>query len=359
MAILQAEDVHVSNLLLMNNPGAGHYDQYAYGKEGQVVDQLHSIVPGIESPRTAQRGHTIALNIEQPIIDPDNYFLYHRFMQQYHQQNAINGYAHVGSKEFNASWGLALDVPFGLVDFVEIMQNSDLRTGFWYELLSLGYRLAPAAGSDFPYFEQPGAVRGYAKTGQLNQPTTQQWFDAVKNGHTFVTNGPMIEFTVNGKEMGSRIELSSEPLNIQAQASINPDLDQLQYLELLSCGKVIKRIAADKPAQSLSLDMQLDAKHSQWLAVRAYGQNSAMVHSGATYIEDETGFSGCKDQLDSLANTMLERLSLLANSPIKVYKELEYWETGELEKLYNKQLAKLKQRINLAKQKYHQLLKSH
>ena len=359
MAILQAEDVHVSNLLLMNNPGAGHYDQYAYGKKGQVIDKLHSIVPGIESPRTAQRGHTIALNIEQPIIDPENYFLYHRFMQQYQQQNAINGYAHVGSKEFNASWGLALDVPFGLIDFVEIMQNSDLRTGFWYEFMGLGYRLAPASGSDFPYFEQPGAVRGYAKTNQFNQPSTQQWFDAVKKGHTFVSNGPILEFTVNGKEMGSSLAISDSPLKIQAKAAINPDFDSMQYIELVSCGKVIERIETSAGNESLTLNVELDAKDSQWLAVRAYGKQYAMAHSAAVFVEDKNGFSGCKNQIDSLANTMLDRLELLATSPIKVYKELEYWETGELEKLYQRQLDQLKARIELAKEKYYQLFKAH
>ena len=89
----------------------------------------------VEGPRTAQRGHTISLNIQRPIQDPDNYFLYHCFLKAYAEQNAINGYAHVGSEEFNASWGLALDVPPGLVDFVEIMQNSSLRTGFWTEFM--------------------------------------------------------------------------------------------------------------------------------------------------------------------------------------------------------------------------------
>ena len=194
MAVLQAADVHVSNMLLMSNASDGHYEQYAYGSEGKHTKDIHTIVPGIEGPRTAQRGHAIALNIEIPIIDESSYFLYHQFMEEYHRQNALNGYAHVGSEEFNASWGLALDVPFGLVDFVEIMQNSDLRTGFWYEFLSLGYKIAPAAGSDFPYFDQPGAVRSYAKTNTISKPSSQQWFDAVKAGQYFCQQWPSTHF---------------------------------------------------------------------------------------------------------------------------------------------------------------------
>ncbi|WP_339673480.1 CehA/McbA family metallohydrolase [Dasania marina] len=359
MAMLQAEDVHVSNLLLMSNASDGHFDQYAYGKTGVHSKGIHSIVSGIEGPRTAQRGHAIALNIEKPILDQDNYFLYHQFMESYHQQKALNGYAHVGSEEFNASWGLALDVPFGLVDFVEIMQNSKLRLEFWYQFLGLGYKLAPAAGSDFPYFDQPGAVRSYAKTKTISTPSPQQWFDAVKAGNTYVSNGPSLEFSVNNTPMGGQLSLqNNKPLTIKAEMAINPDLDQIESLELVSCGKVIKRVEADGTQPTLSLAFELAANSSQWLAVRGYGRNYGLVHSAPIYIANQQGFSGCQDQVQELANTMLKRLDALSAQPIEVNRELEYWETSRLEQQYNSQLPKLKQRIELARKKYLDLQKA-
>ena len=35
---------------------------------------------------------------------------------------------------------------------------------------------------------------------------TPGWFDALKRGETFVTNGPMLELSVNGKGMGSELQ---------------------------------------------------------------------------------------------------------------------------------------------------------
>jgi hypothetical protein len=70
----------------------------------------------------------------------------------------------------------------------------------------------------------------------------QGWFDALKRGETFVTNGPMLEFTVNGKRMGSELRLKAgDKLTINATASINPDIDFLDSLELIEQVKSSKR----------------------------------------------------------------------------------------------------------------------
>ena len=140
-AYLRAEDVHLSNTLEMNNPSAVHFPQYAWGIDGHHRVGEHVVVPGIEGPRTAQRGHTISLNIAEPLHRPEQYFLYHEVFEDYARQGGVSGYAHIGQEEFNGSWGLALDVPFGLIDFVEVLQGGSLYTELWYEFLNLGYQL--------------------------------------------------------------------------------------------------------------------------------------------------------------------------------------------------------------------------
>ena len=66
---------------------------------------------------------------------------------------------------FNGRRGLALDVPFGLVDFIEVLQGGRLVTDTWYPFLNLGFKVNPAAGSDYPYFgpSLPGVERYYVK----------------------------------------------------------------------------------------------------------------------------------------------------------------------------------------------------
>jgi len=96
----------------------------------------------------------------------------------------LAGYAHYGEL-YDAKMGLALDVPFDIIDFIEVLQAGELETTEWYDYLNLGYKLTPAAGSDYPYGDLPGNVRSYI---HVEHPfSIPKCFDALKAGNTFVT----------------------------------------------------------------------------------------------------------------------------------------------------------------------------
>ena len=137
-----AEDLHVANLLEMGNIAGTHFKQPAWGREGRFARDGHVLVSGQEDPRTVQRGHTIHHNIQQPVhLDPDAYFLYHQVFEELRQQGGVSGYAHLGEL-FNGRRGLALDVPFGIVDFIEVLQGGRLFSEIWYSFLNLGLKQA-------------------------------------------------------------------------------------------------------------------------------------------------------------------------------------------------------------------------
>ncbi len=357
-AYLRAEDVHVSNTLEMNNPAAVHFAQYAWGIDGQHLVGDHVVVPGIEGPRTAQRGHTISLNILEPLHRPEQYFLYHEVFEDYAQQGGVSGYAHVGQEEFNGSWGLALDVPFGLVDFVEILQGGSLYTELWYEFLNLGYQLTPVAGSDFPYYDQAGAVRSYARVeGEF---TPQAWYGALEKGNTFVTNGPMLTFEINGQGMGSAMSAGrGDVLNIEATARINPDIDELDRLELVAHGDVVASVSTSDSEGTLTLRHQLTAQTGAWLAVRAYGKAQALAHSSPVYVEVDGHGSWSAERAPALIDVMRARLSRLVDTPIVPVHELEFWETDDdLESLWQRQRPLIRQRVVEANRRYDELLRA-
>jgi hypothetical protein len=122
----------------------------------------------------------------------------------------------------------ALDVPFGLVDLVEVLQAGTLHTAQWYDFLNLGYRLVPIAGSDWPYIDMVGSVRNMVHVeGGL---TPDRWFEALRAGRTFVTSGPMLTLRV-GEADGTR---SGRPGDRGPRtATQSPDLGPI---ERLSCG---------------------------------------------------------------------------------------------------------------------------
>lgn len=284
LAYTQAEDIHVANLLQISNVGSnGYYPQYAFGRAGHFVEADHALVSGQESPRSSHRGHTIGLNTTRLIWTDEDYFLYDKIADLIHQDGGLWGYAHVAIDAFNVSYGLALDVPLGAVDFFEILQMGVLNTRYFYDFLNLGFKVLPAAGSDYPFIHIAGSERIYVKAGIPFAPQT--WFDAWSNKRSFVSDGPIIEFKINGNSDQVEFDLEQgDTVNISATASVNPDIDDLSKLELVVHGKVVKTVTSEIGSESLQLDYEFQPQDSLWLAIRAYGKENRVAHTAPVYL---------------------------------------------------------------------------
>jgi len=363
----QAEDVHVASILQMGDIATVAWPQYGW-RPYTTTNESYSFVPGQEDPRTPRHGHTISLHLKEPVRDPQSYLLYHEVFEKARAQGGVTGYAHVvGRGAFNARGGLALDIPFGLVDFVEVMQFGYGGSSVWFDFLNLGYKLAPSAGTDYMtdcgvIGTLPGAERSYVYVP--NPFSLQGWFDALKRGETFVTNGPMLEFTVNGKGMGSELRLKSgDKLIINAVASINPDIDSLESLELIEQGEVVKKVSARKAGDAkLQLHHEMTAKSGTWFVVRARGRlphgpralvpqweanqlSAKIAFSGAVYIYVDGQSFWKPSAVPAIVQGLKHSLEkLMAPATGEEEPEGAFGDTGVL--LWDSQKALLKQRVD-------------
>ena len=131
----------------------------------------------------------------------------------------LNIYVHpvVGNDPFPANGDpggfpleLVPDAVLGDVDAIEVacLWSDELGTSqLWYRLLNLGLPIAPSAGSDtmqnIHRMMAIGSTRVYAKPdGPVGMAS---FLDAVRKGHSFVTTGPMIDFTAGGQGPGGVI----------------------------------------------------------------------------------------------------------------------------------------------------------
>jgi hypothetical protein len=334
-----AEDVHVGNLLEMGNIQNVYFKQpAAWGRESRFERDGTIIVSGQEAPRTKQFGHTIHFNVARPVhLPPEEYFLYHKVFEAISSQGGISGFAHMGWNrpsegetgpgEMNR--GMVLLAPFGLVDFIEVLQRGRLVNDGWYRLLNLGYRITPAAGTDWPYSDFPGVVRNFV---ELDGPLDiDQWFDAFEAGHTFVTNGPLLEFTVNGTGMGRELRVArGTPLEIVAGAKLNPDVDTLDRLELVVLGDVTETASA--AGESTQLRTTLTADRSMWIAVRAYGgrqdlDNVTIAHSAPVYVVVDDEPTWKREAVPEIVAELRGRLQRILTDPHDTPVSTEAWET--------------------------------
>jgi hypothetical protein len=364
-----AEDVHVGNLLEMGNIVTTHFRQPAWGPAGRFFRNGHLIASGQEDPRTTQRGHTIHHNLTTPVHLPaDEYFSYHKVFEASHSQGGVSGYAHMGQL-FNGRRGLAIDVPFALVDFIEVLQGGRLVTETWYPFLNLGYKVNPAAGSDYPYFgpSLPGAERYYVK---LDGPfDADAWYRSFKAGHVFVTNGPLIDVTVNGQGMGREIRVPrGARLQIAASARLNPDIDRLGRLEVIVHGDVVATERANG-RDHIELRQELTADRSMWIAVRASGARepapqgqplelAAVAHSAPIYIIVDGEPFWKTAAVPQLVKEQRQYLQELLNAPVDPMGDLEAWETVDvLARQWERQRFLLRARVDQADAKYLEILK--
>jgi hypothetical protein len=359
LAFTRAEDIHVANLLQMGNVATSHFPQYAFGKAGQFRSGNHNLVPGQESPRTSHVGHTIGLNAKAFHWPEDDYFLYHRTADRIHEDGGLFGYAHVAQGNvFNLDRGLAMDVPLGRVDFLEVMQKGILNTKHLYNFLNLGYRLLPAAGSDYPYIHIAGTERNYVQVKGEFSP--QSWFESWTKGRAMVSNGPVLTFSVNGNQSNNQIEIDQgETVDIKARARVNPDLDELQTLELVVHGEVVATARASNN-KDIELHYSLKLESSAWLALRTRGQRGAIAHTSPYYVLVDGEQRFWKPQaVEEISRHYIEVLKSFHNSTPQLDEEWELFNTEAfiLPKWKAAKVA-LDEQISLAIEAYMNLIKT-
>ncbi len=269
---MAAEDIHVANLLQMGTAYTFHWaPQYAHGKEGVSKQGHHLLISGQENPRTHFLGHAVILGNQSPINYPDEYLNLTKFFEEGRRQGALNGIAHFG-QHGGAQFGLSLVLPHELLDFLEVLQFERGHYDIWYKILNTGFRMAPTAGTDYPWgHSHPGRERFYTRVrGGL---TLDRWLEAVRAGNTFVTNGPMLRFEVDGKEMGETVRIPRPgTVAVEARVRFFRKRDLVTELELIENGVVVRTFPVGKRGSDrISVKFQHEVRQSGWLAVRASG----------------------------------------------------------------------------------------
>ena len=269
---MQGEDLHVANGLQWGHSKYFHNAiQHAHGPEGLHQHGHTILASGQENPRTHMLGHTIVLGAKKPISFPDQYLIYRLVWEEAKRQGALSGYAHLGTGAANT--GLSLDLPYKLLNFIEVIQLGKGNYSVWYDILNTGFRMTPIAGTDYPFGCSliPGRERFYTK---VEGPFTfDAWLDGVRRSQTFVTNGPMLEFRVAGKQMGQQIT-RDRPGSVLVEASVrfDPTRDDVQALEIIENGKVLRSFPRDSEKPEIHCRFQYEVREAGWLAVRSSGK---------------------------------------------------------------------------------------
>jgi TolB protein len=171
---------------------------------------------------------------------------------------------------------LVADAVLGEVDLIELgcLWTDEIGTGsLWHQVLNLGIPLAASAGSDVMnnYYRTMaiGATRVYVKpVAALN---ADSYLRALKEGRSFVSNGPMVEFQVGGKEPGEAIQ----PTGSEASwtLSVHSPLPW-ESVQIFVNGTAVQTLDGSPQAGSKRYEGRVDVPAGGWITARVLGANT-------------------------------------------------------------------------------------
>jgi len=147
-----------------------------------------------------------------------------------------------------------------------------LGNGYWtqevyYHVLNTGLRVPPSAGSASGVLPNPvGYNRVYVHVGP--ELTYAKWWEGLRSGRSFVSNGPLLRVEANGKLPGHVFTANAgQQIKIDLKADLTTR-DAIRFLEVIKDGQVERKIAFQDWSNTHSLGSLL-FNESGWFLVRA------------------------------------------------------------------------------------------
>jgi hypothetical protein len=280
---MDAEDLDVANILTSDftfdqSEFEGRLNRFSTGRRLIYVNQEF---------RNDHLGHMCLLNLKK-LVEPVKtmqayeYPLHLRACDETHAQGGYVSWAHFPSWPGVES---PLDVAMEKLDGLEILSvldprefpvfmqkivpeleaNNGLR--LWYRYLNCGFRLTATAGTDkMTNFVTVGANRVFARI--QGEFTYQNWINALKDGRTFVTNSPVLGFTVNGRDPGATLRFDSKKDKIAQVRAVAESQLPYDRLEIVANGTVVAQSTPSGKRHKAEIHLEYPIQQSCWLAAR-------------------------------------------------------------------------------------------
>jgi hypothetical protein len=284
------EGVNVVNLLasqwgeLMTN--VGDFDgKSTHGSVEAGGDGEYLVRVGTEN-RQHVMGHISLLGYEGGIIvpmttggpnesalgDPVDVLLT-EWARQCKQQNGVVVLPHYPMPRLENAASIVL----GEIDGVEMTSWGDLYSGInpyslcdWYRFLNCGYFVAAVGGTDkMSASTAVGTVRTYARLQDGETFTYDAWKEAIRRGLTFVTYGPLVNFSVEGRPPGSSIEMPASGGTVNVEWDVASVTVPMSKVELVVNGEIREQTTVDPERDEGTWSVRIDK--SSWLALLVRG----------------------------------------------------------------------------------------
>lgn len=171
----------------------------------------------------------------------------------------------------------AASIVAGEIDAVEMTSWGNLYGGIdpyslsdWYRYLNCGYLVPAVGGTDkMSASTAVGTVRTYARMEPDTPFTYQAWMEAIRQGETFVTYGPLLDFAVDGQPLGGRIEMPASGGTVDVTWQVASVTVPMSRVELVVNGEIRENMSVGPDQAAGNWSLRVD--RSSWLALLVRG----------------------------------------------------------------------------------------
>jgi hypothetical protein len=167
----------------------------------------------------------------------------------------------------------------GRADAVEMLRHGAFAHLEYYRYLNGGYRLPLVGGTDKMSSDVPvGLYRTYVHIPEDEPFTYESWCRNLARGRTFLSGGPILRLSVDGRQVGDTLTLPGNGGTVEVEATAESVLP-IHRLEIVERGRVVAATEEPGGARVLRLRAALPVTGHTWLAARVGGPGyTALPH---------------------------------------------------------------------------------
>ncbi|MBI3682442.1 MAG: CehA/McbA family metallohydrolase [Acidobacteria bacterium] len=168
----------------------------------------------------------------------------------------------------------------GNLNAYNLADGLDANYGRYYQLLNCGFRVPASSGTDWWIYDHN---RVFVKVNGAF--TYDSWIEGLRAGRTFVTNGPLIDFTVNGQGPGAMLEIPRGMGKVRARVLSRMPFERI---EIVQDGEVIAEQSAVN-GREVVLEREVELTRGGWMAARvvssakSWGGTTVFAHTSPVY----------------------------------------------------------------------------
>jgi hypothetical protein len=214
----------------------------------------------------------------------------------------------------------------------------------WYRYLNCGHFVAAVGGTDkMAATTAVGAVRTYAKLPAGAPFDYEGWKKAVRSGETFVTYGPLLEFSVEGKPAGAKIAMRRSGGAVAVEWKAASVTVPMTRVDLVVNGEVRESRPVGPREDAGNWSVRID--RSSWLALLVRGHYAdkpeiIAAHSSPVMVEVEASpFFAAADAitiLEQIEGALAYLDTMATRAATQAYRRMRLVLTGAHRSIHNR-----------------------